>query len=216
MVRPVLLVMALLLAAVGEARADPILYSNGPTNGADGGSAINNGYSLSDSFSLAYVSNVTEVQLGLWAIAPPNTVQWSIGTTPFGTDKGSGTATLTSTFLNTNSSNDKVYASTFSLSQPLGSGTYWLTLQNAGASGSTFVYWDVNSGPSSAFAQSAAEGNSFASESFQIFGDGGRIAIFTIATPEPASIVLLGIGIAGLAGYGWRSRAKNRSRAAVV
>ena len=28
----------------------------------------------------------------------------------------------------------------------------------------------------------------------------------TIATPEPASLTLLGIGIAGFAGYGWRRR----------
>ena len=71
----------------------------------------------------------------------------------------------------------------------------------------------INSGPSSAFVQGndlPLLANPVASEEFQIFGTD------TIASPEPASITLLGIGIAGLAGYGWRSRAKNRSMAAVI
>ena len=133
MVRALLLVMALLLTAVGQTRADPILYSNGPINGtANGTVSINLGTRASDTFTLANASSVTGAQVGIWTsgLDGPSGVQWSIGTTAFGSDKGSGTAGLTSTFLN-NSSGIQYYASTFSLNQQLGSGTYWLTLQNA-------------------------------------------------------------------------------------
>jgi hypothetical protein len=30
------------------------------------------------------------------------------------------------------------------------------------------------------------------------------------ATPEPASMILFGCGILGVAGYGWRKRARNK------
>jgi hypothetical protein len=35
---------------------------------------------------------------------------------------------------------------------------------------------------------------------------GGGSFLYTAATPEPASMTLLGFGIAGMAGYGWRRR----------
>jgi hypothetical protein len=217
MVRPVLLVLALFSVAVGQAKADPVLYSSGPINGIGNGYNIsgNGGYAVSDSFTLANASNLTGAQLGLYTWGTPGptpeSVQWSIGTTPFGSDKASGTNSLTSVFQNSNynaSGYFSIFSSTFPLNQQLGSGNYWLTLQNATSSDGNGVAWDQNYGASTTFSTFSASPDG--GETFQIFGT------VTTATPEPASITLLGIGIAGFAGYGWRSRAKNRSKNAVA
>src|SRR4029077_7981505 len=97
--------------------------------------------------TLATASRVTEAQVGLWTSigSTPATLQWSVGTGPFGSNQGSGTASLTSAFHN-NWGSSNVYASAFPLNLQLGSGAYWLTLQNATASQGTYgsrVMWGL-------------------------------------------------------------------------
>ena len=82
-----------------------------------------------------------------------------------------------------------------SLSQVnLDAGTYWLNLDNAVVNTGDPIYWDENSGPSSASENSVG---TIPSEAFTL--EGG----FTTGSgsvPEPSSIMLFGSGILGLAG----------------
>jgi hypothetical protein len=77
-------------------------------------------------------------------------------------------------------------------------GTYWLNLQNASSRGDP-VYWDENSGPSSASENTVG---TIPSESFTVLGTQSTTTSTTTTgtTPEPSSIMLFGSGILGLAG----------------
>ncbi len=202
-------VLALALASgdLARARADYV-YSNGPIGNRDGYDIHFN--PLSDSFTVATASKLTKVQVGLWVDygVTPATLEWSIGTAPFGSNIGSGLASLTNTFLNSHSFDGggtySVFASTFPLNSKVGSGIYWLTLGHARASDGSAVYWDFNNGPSAAFVAFVDKsppliGAEF-SESFQILGNQ------TVASPEPSSITVFAIGITSVAGFGWRRR----------
>jgi hypothetical protein len=79
----------------------------------------------------------------------------------------------------------------------LNAGTYWLNLQNASVNTGDPVYWDENSGPSSASENSIG---TIPSESFTLLGSGSTTTTTTGTTPEPSSILLLGSGLLGVAG----------------
>jgi hypothetical protein len=89
-----------------------------------------------------------------------------------------------------------IYTSTISgLNVSLGAGTYYLELRNGlttfGPNASFF--WDENDGPSTAYEDPFFLGG-IGSQSFNIYGSGGT------TTPEPGTLMLLGSGVAGLAG----------------
>ncbi|HLI63715.1 MAG TPA: PEP-CTERM sorting domain-containing protein, partial [Terriglobales bacterium] len=89
---------------------------------------------------------------------------------------------------------------TASFSGPtLNSGTYWVNLQNASSVDGQPVYWDENSGPSSASENSVG---TIPSESFTVLGTSTSTTTTTTTgtVPEPSSIMLFGSGILGLAG----------------
>lgn len=153
----------------------------------------------------------------LWAT--PVTVDWSVGTTSYGTDVGSGSGPWTSlTLLCRNGqpfnggvcADDlgyDVYDAHMSVgSLPVTAGdTYWLTLTGATDSFGGRDAWDINSGPSMACYNHTLECFQVPSESFTI--NGGPSG----TTPEPDSIMLFGSGIVGLAGVLRRKRDQRRS-----
>ena len=189
-----LTILCLALAAV-PAFAD---YSNGAINGSVDAWTINFGYIVSDTFVMDSTS-VTGFQFGVWEF-PGDTlssVDWSITSGEnSGTVYGSGTASVTDTFISSNQYGyniDKISAS-INVGGLTSGGTYWLNLQNASVASGDPVYWDENSGPSSA-SQSAL--GTIPSEAFTVNTSGTTT---TGTTPEPSSIMLFGSGILGLAG----------------
>jgi hypothetical protein len=185
-----LFVLCLALAVIPASAQ--VIYDNGPANGSVDAWTINFGYVVSDTFTVD-ASAVQGFDFTVWAYPGDTalTVDWSITSAEFGgTTYGSGTASLSSSFITSNQYGydvDKLSAS--GLNVVLGGGTYWLNLQNATTSFGDPLFWDENSGPSSA-SESAV--GTIASEAFDIRGTG--------TIPEPSSIMLFGSGILGLAG----------------
>jgi hypothetical protein len=204
--------LVLLSIAMVPALAD-VLYSNGPINGTIGGFNIYGGQSVSDSFVLSSAAIVTGVDFGAWtddaAAGLVASVQWSIGTTPGGSIY-SGTAATTDTLVTHDLNFYTIDSDSFFIPNvSLGAGTYYLTLQNTTTSDGTGVaYWDINNGPSAAYANGSTSLVGYAgiyttwSESFDIQGATSGV------TPEPGYLALL---IAGIVGIIWLKRRRVRA-----
>jgi hypothetical protein len=201
-----LLTILCLLLAVAPAMADT-LYDNGPYNGTTDAWLINFGYAVSNSFTLPqnwYVDQIYGFHFVYWDASTSDvltTVDMAMGSTSFGTDLFSGTLTgVTNTFLGTNQYGYNLYQADYALNTWFwnwqGYAAY-LTLQNActtsGCSVSNPIYWDENSGPSTAYENTLG---TIPSEAFTLTGYAWSPAY----TPEPSSIMLFGSGVLGLAG----------------
>ena len=130
-------------------------YSNGPINGTTDAWTINFGYVVSDS----YVSdgNVTGFMFGVWEFPGRHPELGGLvhhRRENSGTIYGSGTASganLTDKFISSNQYGYDIDTVTVSgLNVDEDAATYWLNLQNATVASGDPVYWDENSGKSSA------------------------------------------------------------------
>jgi PEP-CTERM motif-containing protein len=144
-------------------------------------------------FSVGYVSGTNSITLSLY------------------TSTGSTTGALLETWSVTNLPNfgqNVAPLTVVSSSHPLlTSGSNYILFAAPGAN-NTLAAWDYN--------PTLATGSAYFS--FASPGTNGGVSTNTLpavrinveddvsATPEPASVTLLGIGIAGMAGYGWRRR----------
>lgn len=188
------------LAFCSCALAD-VIYENGEFNGTIDGAQITPPQSISNSFTVGQTALITSATVGLWSPAgsEPETLTWSIGTTPFGTDRGTGTVSLLgSNDLQFTYPDFYVYLSTFSLNVQVEPGEYYFTLSNGFSTGNQWLGWDINFGPSAVFFRNAqGEGEGDASEYFLLEGtlieDPDPSPV-----PEPSSLLVLAAGAAAL------------------
>jgi hypothetical protein len=203
---PAVLILGLIGAvAVVPASADSTLYSNpGP------GTYTTNGWGVptSDSFTLSQNSTVTGANLTLWFNAgdSPVSVTWQIDSSftyfDSSTSLESGTSPVVSSTSEGTADGYPVYQVSIAIpSLALDAGTtYWLELDNVGSTLGIGGFWDESDGPSIAYNGDVGSISAFydngssGSETFQILGSPDSV------TPEPSNFLLLGSGLAGLAG----------------
>jgi PEP-CTERM motif len=188
-----------LCLAVAPAMAQTI-YNNGPINGTTDGWTINNGFVVSDTFTISG-SVVPALIFGAWTFPGDvlQTAEVTITSSEFGgtvyTDQ---VVSFTQSGCSGNQYGYNVCTETgsFGTAVNLASGTYWLNLQNAVVNTGDPVYWDENSGASQASENSVG---TIPSEAFTVLG-GSTTTTPTGSTPEPSTVMLFGSGVLGLAG----------------
>lgn len=191
--------LALCLTLVAAPSMAQTVYSNGPINGNTDAWTVNFGFVVSDTFNV--VNNgttITGADFGIW-LFPGDTLTSAEVSITSGENGGASffdeTVNFTQGSCNSNIFGFNVCEESTTFSGPtLNSGTYWLNLQTASTPSGDPVYWDENSGPSSA---SESTVGSIPSESFTVLGTSTST---TGTVPEPSSIMLFGSGILGLAG----------------
>jgi uncharacterized repeat protein (TIGR03803 family) len=156
---------------------DYFFYANGPIDGlcdiqgcTVDAYTINFGFTVTNSILAS--SGVSGATFAFW-LFPGDTatsVDWTLGTTPFGSDIAQGTASganVTQQYISTNQFGYEIAAVTVTgLSGSVSNGN-WLTLANAVVPSGNPVYWDENNGPSAA--EESAMGT-IPSESFNVSG----------------------------------------------
>ena len=149
------------------------IYDNGPTNGNTDAWTINFGFIVSDSFNVTQGNNTSITGMSFAAWLAPGDVLGSAEVSITSSENGGTryfdqTVNFTQSGCIGNQYGYNVCTETASFTGPiLNNGTYWVNLQNATVPNGDPVYWDENSGPSSASENTVG---TIPSESFTILG----------------------------------------------
>lgn len=191
-----LFALACAFAAVPASAESSVIYDNTGL-----GSLTTNAWSffgtdaVADSFTLPDAETIDGANFDVWVLPGDSltSVAWSITDTPFGAVEASGVTTEgPNTPVATGFGYYSILGETITIPDvPLASGTYYLELTNGQDAYDTSVWWDESDGPSTAY----NAGGQIPSETFQV-----------LATPEPPSFLLLGLGILALAVLATRNK----------
>jgi hypothetical protein len=179
------------------------LWSNGPVNGTTDAWTINFGFVVSDSFTIGSGgAPVVGVNFYAWTFPSDvlETAEVSITSSEFGgTTYTDQIVNFTQSACSANQLGFNVCLEQSSGITPveLSRGTYWLNLSNAVVNDGDPIYWDENSGVSSASENSVG---TIPSEAFTILGGEVSVTTTTSTTPEPGSVMLWGSGVLAMAG----------------
>ncbi len=197
--------LACLVLTLALPAAAQILYENGPINGQVDAWTINEGFVVSDSFTISTGnSTINGLSFGAWLTAGDvlQSAEVSISSMPFGgTSYFDQQVSFTQSGCFVNNYGFDVCTETGGFAGPaLGNGTYWVNLQNAVTAGGNPVYWDENSGvgcQSPGCPSTGAENfETIPSEAFSILGTGSG----TGTVPEPGSLLLFASGVLACSG----------------
>jgi hypothetical protein len=202
-IRSASLTMLALCLAIVPAVAQEDFYDNGPINGTTDAWTIGSGFVVSDTFT-TQGGGFNSLTFGAWLTLGDTlqSAEVSVTSSEFGgTSFFDETVNFTQSSCVTNQLGFNV-CTEFSRFGPLNlnPGTYWLNLSNATTALGQAVYWDENSGPSSASENTIG---TIPSESFTLLyfeTSQTSTTSSTTTTPEPTSIMLFGSGILSLAG----------------
>jgi PEP-CTERM motif len=197
-------VAAFVALSAADARAD-YLYSSGPLGTGfffDNSAAVYSAYTATESFTVAGSATVSSATVGLWTETgyTPVSIDWSIGTTAFGSDINSGTqAPLTNVYVTSFDNNSfSLYASSFNLTGSLKPGTtYYLTLTEGNSGGGPFMLWDANGGTSSSgrHGVSGHDQGPVGSMAFSLYGTP------LSSVPEPSTFAFMVSGLSVLLAF---------------
>jgi hypothetical protein len=179
------------------------IYDNGPINGTTDAWTINSGFVVSDTFTVGSGgASVSGLVFGAWAFPGDvlESAEVSISSSEFGgTFYMDEIVNFTQSGCSGNQFGFNVCTETGSFPGfflNLAAGTYWLNLENAVVNSGDPIYWDENSGPSSASENSVG---TIPSEAFTVL-EGSSTSTTEYGTSEPGSIMLFGSSILGIAG----------------